>query len=208
MKRSYISPRRRERVYKVVSEAQDRSCPQSKLISTSEERIHRFYDPKFKEEAFRITKVEEINVDEGDVICNPGEPDQERIRRRTLQDGECLPRYKEDDDQSSNTIVPESKMKSMKEADSGLKFERAVINNQEAFIVTSVVHLPFAKNDVISESSTGFTARIPQALPDCRRDGDPGRPLLHSHQRRESPFERADIILEREQPSARRTTRP
>ena len=66
---------------------------------------------------------------------------------------------REDDDQSSNTIVPESKMKSMKEADSGLKFERAVINNQEAFIVTSVVHLPFAKNDVISESGTGFTAR-------------------------------------------------
>ena len=152
----YFAPtRRRERVYKVVSEGRRIDLARrGKLISASEERIHRFYDPKFKaEEAFRITKVEEINVDEGDVITAA---QVNRIRNEygdELFKTESAYRViREDDDQSSNTIVPESKMKSMKEADSGLKFERAVINNQEAFIVTSVVHLPFAKNDVISES--------------------------------------------------------
>ncbi len=67
----YFAPtRRREKVYKVVSEGRRIDLARrGKLISASEERIHRFYDPKFKaEEAFRITKVEEINVDEGDVI--------------------------------------------------------------------------------------------------------------------------------------------
>jgi len=200
----YFAPtRRRERVYKVVSEGRRIDLARrGKLISASEERIHRFYDPKFKaEEAFRITKVEEINVDEGDVITAA---QVNRIRNEygdELFKTESAYRViREDDDQSSNTIVPESKMKSMKEADSGLKFERAVINNQEAFIVTSVVHLPFAKNDVISESEYRlYSQKYPrrfQTVEETETLEDPCYIVINGG---ESPFERADIILEREQ---------
>ena len=55
----YFAPtRRREKVYKVVNEGRRIDLARrGSLMSASEERIHRFYDPKFKaEEAYRITK--------------------------------------------------------------------------------------------------------------------------------------------------------
>ena len=200
----YFAPtRRREKVYKVVSEGRRIDLARrGKLISASEERIHRFYDPKFKaEEAFRITKVEEINVDEGDVITAA---QVNRIRNEygdELFKTESAYRIlREDQEQASNAIIPESKIRSMKEADSGLKFEKAVLNNQEAFIVTSVVHLPFVKNDVISESEYRlYSQKYPrrfQTVEETETLEDPCYIVINGG---ESPFERADIILEREQ---------
>ena len=113
----YFAPtRRREKVYKVVSEGRRIDLARrGKLISASEERIHRFYDPKFKaEEAFRITKVEEINVDEGDVITAA---QVNRIRNEygdELFKTESAYRIlREDQEQASNAIIPESKIRSM-----------------------------------------------------------------------------------------------
>ena len=78
--------------------------------------------------------------------------------------------------------------------------KRAVINNQEAFIVTSVVHLPFAKNDVISESEYRlYSQKYPrrfQTVEETETLEDPCYIVINGG---ESPFERADIILEREQ---------
>ena len=200
----YFAPtRRREKVYKVVSEGRRIDLARrGKLISASEERIHRFYDPKFKaEEAFRITKVEEINVDEGDVIT------ASQVNRVLSEYGDELFKaeaayriFREDDEQFSSAIIPESKIKSMKEADSGLKFERAVLNNQDAFIVTSVVHLPFVKNDVISESEYKiYNQKYPkrfQTVEETETLEDPCYIVINGG---ESPFDRADIILEREE---------
>ena len=200
----YFAPtRRREKVYKVVSEGRRIDLARrGKLISASEERIHRFYDPKFKaEEAFRITKVEEINVDEGDVIT------ASQVNRILSEYGDELfktePAYrmfKDGDEQVSNAIIAESKIKAMKEADSELKFERAVLNNQDAFIVTSVVHLPFVKNDVISESEYRlYNQKYPkrfQTVEETETLEDPCYIVINGG---ESPFDRADIILEREE---------
>ncbi|MCK9340907.1 MAG: DNA-directed RNA polymerase subunit beta' [Synergistaceae bacterium] len=200
----YFAPtRRREKVYKVVSEGRRIDLARrGKLISASEERIHRFYDPKFKaEEAFRITKVEEINVDEGDVIT------ASQVNRVLSEYGDELfkaePAYRmfrEGDEQVSNAIIAESKIKAMKDADSELKFERAVLNNQDAFIVTSVVHLPFVKNDVISESEYKiYNQKYPkrfQTVEETETLEDPCYIVINGG---ESPFERADIILEREE---------
>lgn len=200
----YFAPtRRREKVYKVVSEGRRIDLARrGKLISASEERIHRFYDPKFKaEEAFRITKVEEINVDEGDVIT------ASQVNRVLSEYGDELFKaeaayriFRESDEQFSSAIIHESKIKSMKEADSGLKFERAVLNNQDAFIVTSVVHLPFVKNDVISESEYKiYNQKYPkrfQTVEETETLEDPCYIVINGG---ESPFDRADIILEREE---------
>ena len=200
----YFAPtRRREKVYKVVSVGRRIDLARrGKLKSASEERIHRFYDPKFKaEEAFRITKVEEINVDEGDVIT------ASQVNRVLSEYGDELfkaePAYRmfrEGDEQVSNAIIAESKIKAMKDADSELKFERAVLNNQEAFIVTSVVHLPFVKNDVISESEYKiYNQKYPkrfQTVEETETLEDPCYIVINGG---ESPFERADIILEREE---------
>lgn len=200
----YFAPtRRREKVYKVVSEGRRIDLARrGKLISASEERIHRFYDPKFKaEEAFRITKVEEINVDEGDVITAA------QVNRILSEYGDELfktePAYRmfrDGDEQMSNAIIAESKIKAMKDADSGLKFERAVLNNQDAFIVTSVVHLPFVKNDVISESDYRlYNQKYPkrfQTVEETETLEDPCYIVINGG---ESPFDRADIILEREE---------
>lgn len=200
----YFAPtRRREKVYKVVSEGRRIDLARrGKLISASEERIHRFYDPKFKaEEAFRITKVEEISFDEGDVISAA------QVSRIQGEYGDELfkaePAYRmfrEDDEQVSNSMIPESKIKAMKDADGDLKFERAVLNNQDAYIVTTVVHLPFVKNDVISESEYRlYSQKYPkrfQTVEETETLEDPCYIVINGG---ESPFDRADIILEREQ---------
>ena len=108
--------------------------------------------------------------------------------------------FREGDEQVSNAIIAESKIKAMKDADSELKFERAVLNNQDAFIVTSVVHLPFVKNDVISESEYKiYNQKYPkrfQTVEETETLEDPCYIVINGG---ESPFERADIILEREE---------
>ena len=199
----YFAPtRRREKVYKVVSEGRRIDLARrGTLMSASEERIHRFYDPKFKaEEAFRITKVEEVPFDEGDVITSS------QVSRARSEYGDELfkvePAYRilrDGEEQGGASIVPESKVNGMLASDPSLKSVRAVINNQDAFFVTSVVRLPFLKNDVISESEYRlYNQKYPkrfQTIEETETLEDPCYIVINGG---ESPFERADIILERE----------
>ena len=171
-------------------------------MSASEERIHRFYDPKFKaEEAFRITRVEDVPVDEGDIITAA------QVGRFRSDFGDDLFKvepayriYKEGESVDGAKMVSETKKKVMLERDPELKADRAVLNNQEAYIVTAVVHLPFAKNDVISESESRlYTQKYPkrfQAAEESETIEDPCYIVINGG---DSPFERGDIILEREQ---------
>ena len=197
----FAPTRRREKVYKVVTEGRRIDLARrGTLLSASEERIHRFYDPKFKaEEAFRITKVEDIPVDEGDVITGN---QLSKIRADFGDDffkaEPAFRLYKESDDQG--TIVAESKLKAALAADPSLKSERAVINTQDAYCVTTVVHLPFAKNDVISESEYRlYNQKYPkrfQTVEETETIEDPCYIIIDGG---DSPYERADIIMEREE---------
>lgn len=201
----YFAPtRRREKVYKVVGEGRRTDlAKRGTLLSASEERIHRFYDPKFRaEEAYRITKVEDIPADEGDTI-------QASLVSRIRSDyGDDLfkaePAYRvyreEDEDTESNMILPESKVDAVLAADSTLRKVRYVINNQEAYCVTLAVHLPFAKNDVISESEYRlYNQKYPkrfQTMEETETLEDPCYIVIDGG---ESPFKRADVVLEREE---------
>lgn len=201
----YFAPtRRREKVYKVVSEGRRIDLARrGMLLSASEERIHRFYDPKFKaEEAFRITKVEDIPVDAGDVI-----PANQVSKIRSEFGDELFkvePAYRvyheHDDEQGNNVIVAESKMRAMSASDPTLMAVRSVINNQEAYVVTTVVHLPFSKNDVIAESEYRlYNQKYPkrfQTIEETETLEDPCYIVIEGG---ESPFDRADIVLEREE---------
>jgi DNA-directed RNA polymerase subunit beta' len=180
----YFAPtRRREKVYKVVTEGRRIDLARrGTLLCASEERIHRFYDPKFKaEEAFRITKVEEIPADEGDVIT------ANQLSKLRADFGDDFFKaepayrlYKESDDQGS--IVAESKLKAALAADPELKSERAVINTQDAYCVTTVVHLPFRqKRRHLRERIQALQSEISQALPDGGGDGDHRGSVLHRH---------------------------
>ena len=198
----YFAPtRRREKVYKVVTEGRRIDLARrGKLLSASEERIHRFYDPKFKaEEAFRITKIEDITVDEGDVIG------ANQVNRLKSEYGDELfkaePAYRvSKDGEDDGVIVVESKAKEMTASDETLKSARATLNNQEAFIVTAAVHLPFAKNDVISESEYRlYNQKYPkrfQTIEETETLEDPCYIVIEGG---DSPFSRGDIILEREE---------
>lgn len=200
----YFAPsRRREKVFKVVNEGRRIDLARrGTLMSAIEEKVHRYYDPKFKaEEAFRITKVEEVPFDEGDVITAS---QANRVRGEFGDDAFVVePAFrlvKEGEDLGSSTIVGESKVKGLLEADPDLKSEPAVINNQEAFCVTSVMRLPFAKNDVIAESEYRlYNQKYPkrfQTIEETETIEDPCYIVIAGG---ESPFERADVILEREE---------
>ncbi|MDO5114693.1 MAG: DNA-directed RNA polymerase subunit beta' [Synergistaceae bacterium] len=200
----YFAPtRRREKVFKVVSEGRRTDLARrGTLMSASEERIHRFYDPKFKaEEAYRITKVEEVPVDEGDIVTAT------QVGRIRNDFGDELFKvepayriYKEEDAENSTEMVSETKKKVMMAQDPELKADRAVLNNQEAYIVTAVVRLPFAKNDVVSDSEFRlYTQKYPrrfQAVEETETIEDPCYIVIEGG---ESPFVRGDIILEREE---------
>ncbi|NLV82605.1 MAG: DNA-directed RNA polymerase subunit beta' [Synergistaceae bacterium] len=207
----YFAPtRRREKVYKVVSEGRRIDLARmGSLLSATEERIHRFYDPKFKaEEAFRITKVEDVPVDEGDVIP----PNQ--VNRIKAEYGEDVFKvepafrvFKEIKEETENTdelpynkIVAESKVEQLLKEDKELKSERVTINNQESFIVTLAVHLPFAKNDVISDTEYRlYNQKYPKRFHTVEETVTLEDPCYIVISGGNSPFERSDVILEREE---------
>ena len=171
-------------------------------MSASEERIHRFYDPKFKaEEAYRITKVEEVPVDDGDIVTAA------QVSRLRSDYGDYLFKvepafrvYKESDAENSVEMVSDTKKKVMLARDPELKAERAVLNNQEAYIVTAVVRLPFAKNDVISESEFRLYAqKYPKRFQTAEETETIEDPCYIVIEGGDSPFVRGDIVLEREE---------
>ena len=200
----YFAPtRRREKVYKVVNEGRRIDLARrGSLMSASEERIHRFYDPKFKaEEAYRITKVEEVPVDEGDIVTAA------QVSRFRSDYGDDLFKiepafrvYNEDDAENSVEMVSDTKKKVMLARAPELKAERAVLNNQEAYIVTAVVRLPFAKNDVISESEFRlYSQKYPKRFQTAEETETIEDPCYIVIEGGDSPFVRGDIVLEREE---------
>lgn len=200
----YFAPtRRREQKYKVVSDGKRLDLVRrGDLVTSGEERIHRHYDPKFKaEEAYRILKVDDIPADVGDVIG------ASQVKRIKDDFGEGLfsvePAFRvvrEDDSDDTGEIFPESQLDRMKELMPGAEFLPVHLHNQEAFYVTVVVHLPFAKGDVVSESEYRlYNQKYPGRFtvqPETETVEDPCSIVIEGS---ESPFVRSDIVLEREE---------
>ena len=199
----YFAPtRKREQKYKVVSDGKRTDLvKRGDLVTFGEERIHRHYDPKFKaEEAFRITKVDDVPVNAGDVISAS---QAKRIRDEfgdEIFKAEPAYRVVRDAADDSGEIFPESQLERMKELIHGAEFVRVHLQNQESFFVTSVIHLPFLKGDVISESEyrlyhQKYTGRF-VVQPETETVEDPCSIVIEGG---DSPFARADIIFEREE---------
>lgn len=199
----YFAPtRKREQKYKVVSDSKRTDLvKRGDLVTGGEERIHRHYDPKFKaEEAFRILRVDDIPVETGDVI---GASQVRRIREEfgdELFSVEPAYRMVQEDASDLGSVFPESQLARMKELHPDKEFLPVHIQNQESYFVTSVVHLPFAKGDIISESEHRlYHQKYPGRFavqPETEMVEDPCAIVI---EKSESPFERSEIILEREE---------
>jgi DNA-directed RNA polymerase subunit beta' len=199
----YFAPtRKREQKYKVVSDGKRPDLVRrGDLVTSGEERIHRHYDPKFKaEEAFRIIKVDDVPADIGDVIS------ASQVKRIRDDFGDALfqveraYRVVRQDDNGSGEMFPESQLGRMTELMPDAEFVPVNLQNQDAFFVTTVVHLPFGKGDVISESEYKLYHQKYQGRfsvqPETETIEDPCSIVIDGG---DSPFERSDIILEREE---------
>jgi DNA-directed RNA polymerase subunit beta' len=199
----YFAPTRRsEKKYKVVSDGKRPDLVRrGDLVTAGEERIHRHYDPKFKaEEAFRIIKVDDVPADVGDVIS------ASQVKRIRDDFGDALfqveraYRVARQDEDESGEMFPESQLGRMAELMPDAEFVPVNLQNQEAFFVTTVVHLPFGKGDIISESENKlYHQKYPgrfSFLPETEIIEDPCSIVIDGG---DSPYARSDIILEREE---------
>ncbi len=202
----YFAPtRRREAVYKVVIEGKRTDLlKRGDLVSACEERVHRHYDHKFKaEEAHRVLHVDDIPVNEDDVISAAQVGTFKRDFGDKVFKVETAFRVIEaapDGFYSEGQILSASdREKALSEHDS-LQTERAMVGNEEGFVVTAVVHLPFKKGDVISASEYQlFFQKYPGRFSvqgETVTIEDPCYIVVNGGS---SPFGRGDIILEREQ---------
>ncbi len=201
----YFAPiRRREAVFKVVIEGRRTDLARrGDLIASCEERIHRHYDPKFKaEEALRILTVDDVPVNEGDVVSS------HQVSRYKADYGEqvlevepafVLKKDLEDLQVAEGDVISASRLVELGGTDV-VSVERAMVGNQEGFVVTSVVHLPFAKGDVISTSEFDlYHQKYPGRFTAQQETVTIEDPCYIVISEGESPFEQSDIILEREQ---------
>ena len=198
----YFAPtRKREQKYKVVSDGKRPDLvKRGDLVTSGEERIHRHYDPKFKaEEAFRIIKVEDVPFETGDVVSAS---QVKRVRDDfgddLFQVEPALRVVREGED--TGEVFPESQLGRMRELMPDAEFLPVNLQNQDSFFVTSVVHMPFGKGDVISESEYKlYHQKYPGRFtvqPETETVEDPCSIVIDGG---DSPFERSDIILEREE---------
>ena len=199
----YFAPiRKRKPVFKVVMEGRRTDLARrGDLIDASEERIHSHYDPKFKaEEAFRIVRVDDVALSEGDVV---GASQVARLRSDFGDEVFVVePAYRvyRPEDPEGGEVVPASHVARHLALMPGAESSALTLGNQEGFYVVSVTHLPFSKNDVISKGEyelyyQKFPGRF-QAQPETITIEDPCYIVVEGG---ESPYQRADIVLEREE---------
>ncbi len=202
----YFAPtRRREAVFKVVIEGKRTDLlKRGDLVSACEERVHRHYDHKFKaEEAHRVLHVDDISVNEDDVITASQVGTFKRDFGERVFKVEPAFRVVEaskDGLYSEGQVLSASgREKALADNDS-LQTERAMAGSEEGFVVTAVAHLPFKKGDVISASEYQlFFQKYPGRFSvqgETLTIEDPCYIVVNGG---DSPFERGDIILEREQ---------
>ena len=202
----YFAPtRQREAAYKVVMEGRRIDLARKNdVLSESEVRIHSHYDPKFKaEEAFRIVSVDDVPVNEDDLLSAAQvsrfktEYGDESFKVETAFTLVTIP---DDPSCAEGAVISATDLERLRKRHGDtFEVERAMAGNQEAFVVTAAVHLPFEKGDVLSESefrlySQKFPGRF-TAQQEVITVEDPCYVVIEEGI---SPFTPADIILERE----------
>ncbi len=199
----YFAPiRRRKPVFKVVMEGRRTDLARrGDLIDASEERIHVHYDPKFKaEEAYRVIQVDDVPVDEGDIVS------ASQVARFKADYGDEIfkvePAFRlaSEEAEGPGEILSITDLEAKGGAEAFPGIQRAMVGNQEGFVVTAVAHLPFQKGEILALSefqlySQKYPSRF-QAQQESITIEDPCYLVIDGG---ESPFARADIILEREQ---------
>ena len=202
----YFAPsRQREAAYKVVMEGRRIDLARKNdLLSESEVRIHGHYDPKFKaEEAFRIISVDDVPLKEGDIISAgqaaryKTEYSDDKFKVETAftlvtapEDPSCIP----------GAIISSSELDNLRRLyGDDFEVERAMVGNQEAFVVTATVSLPFAKGDVLSASEFQlYCQKYPDRFMAQQEVITVEDPCYIVIEKGGAPFEPAAIILERE----------
>jgi len=200
----YFAPsRRRERAYKVVNAAKLANL-KGTLVSQSEEKVHRHYDPQFKaEQAFRIARVEEFPLAEGELMTKDKYEDYKVSFGNEFTAEPAFYIFPKGNEGRREAVTEEVATVRGKE-DKKLVCEKAMLGSQEAYIVTSAEKLPFAKGDVISEAeSKRYNEEYPKRFvtqeeyitieDPCYIVIDPG----------ESAFKRSDVIIDREERACR-----
>ncbi|WP_286845837.1 MULTISPECIES: DNA-directed RNA polymerase subunit beta' [Aminobacterium] len=202
----YFAPtRKREPAYKIVMEGRRPDlAKRGDVIAESEVKIHSYYDSKIKaEEAYRIVSVDDIPVNVGDVLT------AQQVSRYKTEYGDSLfkvePAFEfvtvpEGLEFTPGDVASASELDRLEKL--GLEFEtkRAIVNNQETFVVTAAAKLPFAKGDIVSSTEFQmFHEKYPgrfMAQVETVTIEDPCYIVIDKGS---SPFDPADIIMEREQ---------
>ena len=191
----YFAPSRKtEKGFKVIASSRPDIIAKGAIIFESELKIHTHYDKEgFQyEEAFQLEGIENVPVDAGDVISA-----NQVAKYKTEYGDESIkvePAFVLSEDNpelglEAGAVVPASK------ADPNA--ERAKVGNNEAFIVTSAVKLPYAKGEVLSRSELTFVEqRYPGRFRVMRHEkviDDPSHLVIEPGA---SPFVQGDVLFE------------
>ncbi len=202
----YFAPNRlREQAYKVVTEGRWFDLARKNdVLSMSEVNIHTHYDPRFRaEEAYRIVSVDDVPVSEGDIVAAP------QISRFKTEYGDgsfkaepafTLVTAPEDPSCIPGSVIAASELERLREAyGDAFESERAMAGAQEAFIVTAAARLPFSKGDILSHTEFQlYSQKFPGRFTAQQEVVTLEDPCYIVIEKGKSPFEPADIILERE----------
>ncbi|MBR1671380.1 MAG: DNA-directed RNA polymerase subunit beta', partial [Fretibacterium sp.] len=199
----YFAPtRKNENAWKVTAVGSHSGLVQKDaIISESEMKIHAHYDPAFRaEEAYSLEFVDDVPVNEGDLLSA-----QQVARYKTDYGDETFkvePAFTLTDpveglDLKQGEAIPASKMEEIEDKGS---FIRAKAGGSEAFIVTAVAHLPFARGDILSKTELAFIEqKYPErfrAVPLAKVVDDPCYLVIEPGS---SPFNQGEVIYERQQ---------
>lgn len=193
----YFAPTRKsEKAWKVIASKRTDLAPRGAIVSDSELKIHTHYDDNFQyEEAFQLEGIENVPVDVGDLITA-----QQVAKFKTDYGEESLkvePAFRlseasEDLGLEAGAIVPVSK------ADENA--ERVHNGNNDMFIVTNAVKLPYSKGEVLSRSELNFVEqRYPGRFKVMRHEKVVDDPCHLVIEPGKSPFNQADVIYERQE---------
>ena len=171
------------------------------VVSESEMRVHAHYDPSFRaEEAYSLEFVDDVPVNEGDLLSA-----QQVARYKTDYGDETFkvePAFSLTADAEGlglkqDDVLPASRVE---EYGDKVAVTRAKTSGSEAFIVTAVAHLPYARGDILSKSELAF---VEQKYPERFRSIPLGKvvddPCYLVIEPGGSPFTQGEVIYERQQ---------
>ncbi|MDR1048446.1 MAG: DNA-directed RNA polymerase subunit beta', partial [Synergistaceae bacterium] len=205
----YFAPtRKKEGAFKVMTNGRRTDLAhKGAVLSESEMKIHAHYDPKFKaEEAFVLESVDNVPVSEGDVLT------QQQVDRFRMDYGDELFKVEPAFEVTEKTetppslkaggIVAQSETERLLEDTKAREevFKRFHVGNNEAFLVTAALKLPFVKGDILSKSEMEiFQQKYPGRFSASRGGVTIDDPCYIVVEQGSSPFARADVIYDRQQ---------